>query len=724
MRDLSRNDRFWVILILLLAFFLRVYALADVAIDNDESYEYNRWISESFKAIAMDDLILNSQAPAYLLSRASLLVLGDTLFSLRWPSAALSVLAVAVMYRLARLLFNRRVSLAGALLLAVSPYAVFLAHTLRGYSGILALSLLVYLLALLALRTGAWQYWLGLALAAAAMLYTHLFSVVALANLVLLLVLLRAFGPLRRAGARPRPGRPALLSLGLLLALVMLAYAPLWTSLLAPAPNGETGLDRVAWVQRPQVPASVWHNLLWFNGLEKGSFGPYVAPVFLALALLGMWVGWTRGKRAPLLFVAGWAWLPFLEVWLAGAVLDRFWARPSYLVFALPPLLLLVALLLAQLPAYWRSRQRVLLAAGSGLALWLALFWSLTLVEFYTVFAGGNWLAVANFLQQQTGPNDLVICQPYDHAWRDVDIDAENNCTRSLNYRRKAGMAMIAPVSISHALVYGGLPEANAGVINRLGRVWLVVWDVPETAPLPAAEGLAVTEFNGFGRSLVVRVDGQPTYLGNLAHALDALRATTHSPEQQFVYSLMIAPLAAAGGQNDLAGAALAEAAGLLPDHPDSRPKLARTEQLVRSLSKLSVQHPLQANFGDRIMLVGYSLSSEQVKPGSALDLTLFWQALQPVVDDYSVFLHVRDRTGRTVAQFDYQPYDGNYPTRLWQPGQWLADPQQLPVPPDFPPGEYELLVGFYDPDSLARLPLVNDQSGENALRLALLRVQ
>jgi hypothetical protein len=51
--------------------------------------------------------------------------------------------------------------------------------------------------------------------------------------------------------------------------------------------------------------------------------------------------------------------------------------------------------------------------------------------------------------------------------------------------------------------------------------------------------------------------------------------------------------------------------------------------------------------------------------------------------------------------------------------GTTLRDGATLALPPDLPPGDYRLLVGFYDPESATRLGVINDQSGENAVVLA-----
>jgi len=68
------------------------------------------------------------------------------------------------------------------------------------------------------------------------------------------------------------------------------------------------------------------------------------------------------------------------------------------------------------------------------------------------------------------------------------------------------------------------------------------------------------------------------------------------------------------------------------------------------------------------------------------------------------------------VRQWDRQPLDGAYPTHLWQPGETLTDPLTLTLPNNLPPGNYRLAIGLYRLDTMERLPLAHDTSGENAL--------
>jgi 4-amino-4-deoxy-L-arabinose transferase-like glycosyltransferase len=112
----------------------------------------------------------------------------------------------------------------------------------------------------------------------------------------------------------------------------------------------------------------------------------------------------------------------------------------------------------------------------------------------------------------------------------------------------------------------------------------------------------------------------------------------------------------------------------------------------------------LEIELASGIALRGYALSSADLAPGEILTLTLQWEAQQAVSADYQVFVHMLGDTPQQVAQGDGPPLMGDYPTRLWAPGEVITDPHALTVPPDLDPGSYRLVVGMYSLDTLARL--------------------
>jgi hypothetical protein len=126
----------------------------------------------------------------------------------------------------------------------------------------------------------------------------------------------------------------------------------------------------------------------------------------------------------------------------------------------------------------------------------------------------------------------------------------------------------------------------------------------------------------------------------------------------------------------------------------------------------------INATLNDTIELVGYTLEPTNPPANSQLKLTLFWESLSSLPTDYTTFVHLRNRDGVTVAQRDAQPLDGAYPTSRWQPGETVIDPIVLSLPADLPAGQYQLVVGMYQLDTLERLAVANDTSGENAIFL------
>lgn len=121
---------------------------------------------------------------------------------------------------------------------------------------------------------------------------------------------------------------------------------------------------------------------------------------------------------------------------------------------------------------------------------------------------------------------------------------------------------------------------------------------------------------------------------------------------------------------------------------------------------------PAGADLGGQVTLEGYLLPEESAEPGEILNLTLLWQARAEMDTDYKVFVHLVDESGLPIAQRDSEPLGGSRPTTTWRPGETVTDRVGLLLPPEMVPGDYEMLVGMYDPETLERLS-VFDASGQ-----------
>jgi hypothetical protein len=118
----------------------------------------------------------------------------------------------------------------------------------------------------------------------------------------------------------------------------------------------------------------------------------------------------------------------------------------------------------------------------------------------------------------------------------------------------------------------------------------------------------------------------------------------------------------------------------------------------VVELETVSVQplagelpNPVNINFEDRVMLVGYNIEPRRVVPGETIEVTLYFRPLQPLDIDYTVFAQVVDDDTTRWASDD-RPQE----TTQWPEGEVTAVQLTLPLNDTTPPAVYPLIVGLY----------------------------
>lgn len=125
-----------------------------------------------------------------------------------------------------------------------------------------------------------------------------------------------------------------------------------------------------------------------------------------------------------------------------------------------------------------------------------------------------------------------------------------------------------------------------------------------------------------------------------------------------------------------------------------------------------NIQTRLDVTFDGKMRLLGYTLEQERATPGEQIAVTLYWQALQTMRENYSVFVHLLGANDLIIGQRDMYPGQGTYATTLWRPGEIIADRYVVPVSPTaLTPGEIEIEVGLYRLETGTRLA-VTDSSG------------
>jgi hypothetical protein len=154
---------------------------------------------------------------------------------------------------------------------------------------------------------------------------------------------------------------------------------------------------------------------------------------------------------------------------------------------------------------------------------------------------------------------------------------------------------------------------------------------------------------------------------------------------------------------------------------PDSSEMLPVRSHWLAPLSEWCPLRPIQVrsvplaggpaiNFDNRILLLGYSLDQRQLRPGETLELSLTWQCLQRMAEDYTVFVHVLDKEQHIWGQEDVWPVHGTYPTSQWKEGEIIEDTHSVRLSYDAPPGEYQIEIGLYLLSTMARLPVLDEE--------------
>ncbi len=127
-----------------------------------------------------------------------------------------------------------------------------------------------------------------------------------------------------------------------------------------------------------------------------------------------------------------------------------------------------------------------------------------------------------------------------------------------------------------------------------------------------------------------------------------------------------------------------------------------------------AIPNRLDWQLGDVATLLGYSVSHSSVDPGGEVEVTLYWQAIDPPADqNYTVFIHLFGEDNELVGARDTYPGLGNDPTIYWEPGEIIVDTIPVPVAPDAAgPILLDIEAGLYNLDTGERLPVTGPDGG------------
>jgi hypothetical protein len=668
----ARHSLTLVVVILLAAAGLRSYRLAEIppGVEHDEVAEWQiaRGILAGQHALFFRQAY--GQEPLYLyLQAASISVLGDNVFALRFTSFAAAMLALAACFRVTRRLFGATAALVSLALMAVALWPLFFARVaIRGMT--LPLVLCLGADALFSnfnyqvsnLKSPFWNLhwamagmWFGLAA------YTYL---AARAAPILLMGFVAYLALFAREQMRGKwRGLAAALILAALVAAPLAVY--LWRNPDVQFRVGEVSapLDKLLRGDPSDVLTGVRNTALMFSVRgdqtvrDNWPYRPVFAdPLSAALFYLGLGVALWRWRKPEYAFVMLW-----LVALLAPTIVTA--APPNFVrtLGALPPIFALpgigaVALFNGMQSIYRKGaekslracfksagssdfrrktaeafttdgllRQPLRMVCGLGVSAVICVGLGLTIRDYFlrwpahpeTQFVWQTDLAsVAHYL-------DSTRDMPTDVAISGLSNESMDDDSLSLLMRRRdlavrwfdSRTTLVIPSNARRLFVPQIVP------LDPLLRARLILWGAQEHRD-PSGR------FAWFDLSNV--------------HAADVL-ATTVLPNGRSMY--------------------------------------------------------LDTPLYNGMFFLHYETSNPQVKPGGELTALTYWQATLLPLPPLKAFVHLTDSNGRLMAQSDGL----NAPPQFWRAGDVIVQLHRFQIPPDAAPGVYQWTVGLYNAQTLVR---------------------
>lgn len=710
----------WLALILLLiGFALRLHKLTAVPLSRDELRTILLFVRLPLPEIFVEFNSNNhplAAALAHLLSPQ-----GDHLFMLRWSAALVGMLSLPLIYRLGAAWFDRRVGLLALLLFGFSYVHLSYSIFVRGYIGLVTLTLVSAFFLWRGLRANRWRDWLAFAAANVAIILFHLFGALAAWAQIGLAALWLVYTQVNQ-----RNQTRQLLRFAVAVALIAAFHLPfvyLRTSSILD--EGGYAADFDVWnngqFTLAEEFAPLRHFITLMGPMSPGGVGTWLYFIFFGIGLVTLW----RREAIFGLLAALWFAGPFLGVWLGmWLVGDSFYVYTRFLLYLMPSYLLLTASGLVAAGDWmwqWGNRAQLRPKRLARLAIWggLAVLLVMQLVSLWwykQTSLNTDWQAVAATIAAQKRPEDIVICDE-DQGF-DVPDRAKAYCVWMMDMLIPGLEEYTYPLQSSTSIVadYDYLRAHQAAMLGP-GGVWLVIWrrqviiypdyfDATRPPPIsewPPADLFAPYQSWPAGAAMLVYVNSAATLFGNVYQAVELLSKIEDSAPDQARYYRSLAEMNAFRGDAKSAWRffeqsrqQVEQAGGQYPDLflLETRPVIERIP-----LSGSAPPGAIAANLSvaPNLCLAAYTISSPQLQAGQPLELTYYWRADGVITQDYKLYLQLQDPTGQSWGRYEFDPFDRVYPTPWWWPGQQLEEPRDFAIPPELPAQDYTVSLGAFD---------------------------
>ncbi len=369
--DNTKSTYFILGLILVTGFLLRIYKLSSQSIWLDEAGSIYHSQQNFIHAISFKD---STPALYYVLLHFWIALMGTSEFSVRLLSVFFGTASVFIIYLLGAHIFNKKVGIYSALLVAFSPLHIYFSQEARTYSLFFALTLLsMYFYSKLNKVTSKWII-SGYLISTAFLIYSHLYAL-----LIVLVQNLHQFTVNRFKLSRE------VKAWVLIQFIVFILYIPRMIQL-----HGVISDNFHAWISKPSFLQLIYVTYNLFSGMV---FSFYGLALMLICSLLVL-----RYKSENNIFFTLWILIPLLVPFIFSLLFIPIFI-PKYIYFVSLPLYIMASQSLFRMKAEIRS---ILISAMIILSI-------ATLLVQQNTITKDPWNKAAEYIQTSNQKEDKVI---------------------------------------------------------------------------------------------------------------------------------------------------------------------------------------------------------------------------------------------------------------------------------------------------------------------------
>ena len=126
--------------------------------------------------------------------------------------------------------------------------------------------------------------------------------------------------------------------------------------------------------------------------------------------------------------------------------------------------------------------------------------------------------------------------------------------------------------------------------------------------------------------------------------------------------------------------------------------------------------------FGGEVKLLHATLVQRSIKPGEAVQVSLFWGATQSIPQSYRVLIEALDLNGDVIGRTRAIPFAGRFATQRWPVNQFFQDDYEIKINADAKRGAAAIKLSLMAPYPEAHL-LTIDGSDDHALEIGKIKI-